>query len=249
MHIILLRGLARETAHWLHFPQQLQHTLGSEWKIHCIDFPGCGNHYQKPALDSIHSMTDYAHLQLTELQLNQPVYVIGISMGGMVALNWAQQFPAQIAGVALINSSAGDQPLHWRLRPRTWPAVIAALLLPIYLREYLVLRHVSNDRANFTTHLQHWLEIQRQHPVRRAAIITMLGAAARFRPLTNCAVAGLIIASEGDRFVSCNASKELARRFNWPLQLHPSAGHDLSMDAPGWLCTVLAGWLTSCKQH
>lgn len=247
MHIILLRGLARETAHWLHFPQQLQHTLGGDWKIHCIDFPGCGIHYQQQALDSIPQMTNYARMQLATLQVSQPVYVIGISMGGMIALNWAQQFPAQVAGVALINTSAGDQPLHWRLRPHAWPTMIAALLLPTHWRERLVLRAVSNDRADFHTHLQQWLAIQQQRPVTRTTILTMLGAAARFRPQSSCKVAGLVIASEGDRFVSCNASKDLAQRFNWPLQLHPDAGHDLPMDAPGWLGTALASWLTACQ--
>lgn len=243
MHIILLRGLAREAAHWLHFPQQLQHTLGSRWNIHCIDFPGCGIHYQESPLDSIQQMTEYARAQLAALQISEPIYVVGISMGGMIALNWAQQFPAQVAGVVLINSSAGDQPVYWRLKPRAWPAIIAALLLPARWREHLVLRHVSNNRPNFKTHLQQWLAIQTQHPVSRTTIISMLGAAARFRPQHNCAVRGLIIASAGDRFVNCNASKDLAQRFNWPLELHPDAGHDLPMDAPDWLCQVLGAWL------
>ena len=242
-HLVLLRGLAREAAHWLDFPQQLAQTLGSDWTIHCIDFPGCGSQFQQPALASIQQMTDYVRAQSSALKIAQPVYVIGISMGGMIALNWAQQFPQELAGTVLINSSAGDQPLHWRLRARAWPAIVAALVLPVRWREHLVLRYVSNNRLNFTAHLQQWLAIQKQHPVSRATIITMLGAAARFHPQRDCRVRGLIIASAGDRLVDCSASKDLAQRFNWPLQLHPNAGHDLPIDDPNWLCKILGAWL------
>lgn len=243
MQIILLRGLARESAHWMQLPEQLCNTLGEHCHIHCIDFPGCGVRYRQTALDSIPAMTDYVRVQLAAQKINEPVYVIGISMGGMIALNWAQRFPEQVANVVLINTSAGDQPLQWRLRPRAWLAMIAALLLPTSLRENLVLRNVSNDRQHFAAHLQQWLHIQQQRPVTRTTIFTMLSAAARFRPQASCSVKGLIIASQGDRFVSCKASEELARRFQWPLQLHSSAGHDIPMDAPDWLCTSLANWL------
>lgn len=243
MHIILLRGLAREAAHWMQFPRQLQHALGADWKIHCIDFPGCGVHYQQRALDSIQRMTDFARAQIASLGINEPIYVLGISMGGMVALNWAQQFPSQIAGVALINSSAGDQPLQWRLRPTSWPAMIAAVLLPMRWREALVLRHVSNDRTNFDKNLRHWLDTQQQRPVSRSTIITMLAAAARFRPQATCKTKGLIIASEADRFVSYKASAEFAQRFHWPFALHSTAGHDIPMDDCHWLCAQITNWI------
>lgn len=247
MHVILLRGLAREAAHWMQFPEQLQSALGEGYQIHCIDFPGCGSRYRQTALDSVPAMTDYARVQLAAQKINGPVHVIGISMGGMIALNWAQRFPEQLASVTLINSSAGDQPLPWRLRPRAWLSVIAALLLPTGWRERLVLRNVSNNRAGFAAHLQQWLHIQQQRPVTRTTILTMLSAAARFRPQPSCNVNGLIIASEGDQFVSCKASNDLAQRFQWPLKLHASAGHDIPMDEPEWLCANLAGWLSA--QH
>lgn len=245
MHVILLRGLAREAAHWMQFPEQLHNALGAEYQIHCIDFPGCGSRYRQTALDSIPAMADYARMQLAAQKITGPVHVVGISMGGMIALHWAQQFPRELASVTLINSSAGDQPLYWRLRPRAWPAIMAALLLPMRLRERLVLRNVSNDRQKFSANLHQWLSIQQQRPVTRATIITMLGAAARFRPAANCVVNGLVIASEGDHFVSCKASAELAQRFHWPLKLHATAGHDIPMDAPDWLSAHLADWLNT----
>jgi pimeloyl-ACP methyl ester carboxylesterase len=64
-HLVLLRGLAREAAHWMDFPQQLAQKLGSDWTIHCIDFPGCGSQFQQPALASIQQMTDYARAQIS----------------------------------------------------------------------------------------------------------------------------------------------------------------------------------------
>lgn len=242
MKIILLRGLAREAGHWLDFPAQLQKALGNGWQLELIDLPGCGQWHQQAACDSIATTTDAVRRQLAS---DEPVYLLGISMGAMVALDWAQRFPQQVRGLVLINSSAGDQPLHWRLRPRAWPLLLLALLLPIAWREALVLRQVSNNREYYPTHLQTWLRIQQQHPVSRRNIVRMLTAAARFRPAQHCILPGLVLASEGDRFVSPLASRELAARFNWPLQLHPSAGHDLPLDAPQWLCTQISQWLAS----
>ena len=240
MKLILLRGLAREAGHWLDFPAQLQAVLGDACQLQLIDLPGCGQWHQQPALTSIAATTDAVRSQLPS---DEPVYLLGISMGGMIALDWAQRFPQQVRGLALINSSAGDQPLHWRLRPRAWPLLILALLLPMAWREALVLRQVSNNRTHYRIHLQAWLHIQQQHPVSRRSIVRMLTAAARFRPANHCTVPGLVLASEGDRFVSPQASRELAARFGWPIHTHPSAGHDLPLDDPQWLCTQICHWL------
>lgn len=243
-HIILLRGLAREAAHWLTFPEQLQRALGSDYEIHCIDFPGCGKYYQQTALHSVAAMTDHARAKIVSiLDSGEPVFIIGISMGGMVALEWAQRFPQEIQGLVLINSSSGDQPIFWRVLPGALPDIFLALILPCRQREARVLRRISNLTTKYREHFQHWLAIQQQRPITRTTIINMLRAAALFRPKATCVADGVVLASDTDRLVSVRASEDIAKRFNWPLVRHPNAGHDLPMDAPDWVVDQIAGYI------
>ena len=247
MHIILLRGLAREAGHWLEFPDYLRAVLGDHCQLHLVDFPGCGRYHQHTALDSISAMTDHARAELAAATSpnisDSPVLLIGISMGGMVALDWAQRFPQELDGLTLINSSAGNQPFWWRLKPAAWPTMLRTMFVAPDTRESLVLKVVSNQRADYNLHLQRWLEIQQQHPITRNTIITMLRAAAAFKPKADCRVQGLILASEQDRMVSVRASRALARQFQWPIYSHPSAGHDLPMDDPQWVAMQIKHWL------
>lgn len=236
MRVILLRGLARESAHWLDFPIQLKERLGDSSTIEFIDFPGCGVHYRQDALTSVAAMTNHARTESNAANSLERIYIIGISMGGMIALDWAQRFPSEIQGIALINSSAGDQPFWWRLRPRAWLPLLSALVLPCRLRESLVLTCVSNCVEQYPIHLKQWLDIQQQRPVSWNTLITMLYAAAHYRPQQSCAINGIVLASKQDRLVSIRASQALAERFSWRLLIHPQAGHDLPMDAPGWVC-------------
>lgn len=240
MTIILLRGLARESGHWLDFPQRLEQQLGT--KVRCIDFPGCGAHYREPALDNIGAMSDHARAQIRPGD-GQPLVVIGISMGAMVALDWAQRYPQELASVVLINSSSGDQPWWWRLRPRALFITLLALVAPLAWRERLMLGIISNARVQRSRHLRQWLKIQRRHPVSRHNMFAMLMAAVHFKPLPECKVKGLVLASSRDRMVSVRASQDLAARYHWPIHYHPIAGHDLPLDDPDWMLNEVSEWL------
>jgi pimeloyl-ACP methyl ester carboxylesterase len=243
MRIILLRGLARESAHWLGFPWQLENALGNKGNVELIDFPGCGKYYQQNALASVEAMTDHARKEWSLSTSTEPIYVVGISMGGMIALDWAQRFPTELHGIILINSSTGAQPFWWRLRPRAWLSTLIAIALPCEWRERIVLENVSNRVDQYSIHLKQWLAIQKQRPVTRRTIFGMLRAAARFCPQQSCTPNGIILASEQDRFVSVRASKALAAHFHWTLICHPHAGHDLPMDDPDWVCEKITHYI------
>ena len=251
-HIVLLRGLAREAAHWLDFPARLQQHLGADCHIHLVDFPGCGRYFTQPALASVSAMTEHARREIDALNIDAqstPLFVMGISMGGMIALDWAQRFPQEVRGLVLINSSTGAQPFWWRLRPGAWLSTVCALFASTRAREAGVLALVSNKDDAHALHLRQWLAIQQQRPVSRATIVTMLRAAARFQPQPECSAAGLILASKRDRMVSVRASEAIAKAFGWPIFTHETAGHDLPIDDSEWVIRQIDNWLIKAASN
>ena len=52
----------------------------------------------------------------------------------------------------------------------------------------------------------------------------------------------LFLAGTTDRLVDVECSRALARRFVAPLVEHPTAGHDLTSDEPGWVAEQVARW-------
>lgn len=249
MRLVLLRGLARESGHWMNLPERLAQALraqGVALDVICIDFPGCGKFFRLPALPSIAAMTSHARAQLQQLPSAAelgPVMLVGISMGGMVALDWAERYPAEVQQLVLINSSTGNQPLWWRLRPAAIFTTLLALASPWRWRERLMLGLVSNNRAHFAQHLRRWQGIQQRQPVSRRNMLAMLLAAAGFRPLGVCPVRGLVLASLSDCMVADQASRDLGRRYQWPVHYHPVAGHDLPLDDPDWVIAELSDFI------
>lgn len=104
---------------------------------------------------------------------------------------------------------------------------------------------VSNRKIKNTT-LAHWLSIQEKHPVNRKTFFNMLAAAARYKPKTYDTPTpngALILSSRADRLVSWRCSETLASSSDWPLLTHNSAGHDIPLDEPQWLCEQIMEFL------
>ncbi len=250
MPIILLRGLAREAEHWQHFPDHLNEDAPQT--VLTPDCAGCGVLFQKEALNTIPEMTDQIRATLgygTAKASSEKMLLVGISMGGMIALDWASRFPQELKGMVLINSSMGTHPLHWRLKPGAWFKALEALTLPMVWRERIMLRQVSNLSEKYPEHEAQWLAIQKVRPVTRATIIKMLRAAVVFKPPASCQVKGLVLCSEQDRLVSFKCSQNIASRYDWPVLVHPSAGHDLPMDAPHWVSEQVLRFQQSLSEH
>ncbi len=233
-HWLFLRGLSRESGHWQPFVDDCAARLG--WQCHTLDLPGFGSEHQRRSPLTIAEIRCDLQ-QRFALPDDEPFGIVALSLGGMVALDWLYTEPQRIRHLILINSSSGDCPVWQRLQPRALPQVFRGLVSRnISTQEQAILKMVSNRHGNNAALLSRYVELRNQHPIQRRNVLRQLWAASRFRaPQALPADRLLFLASRADHMVSWQCSQQLADRYQAPVALHQSAGHDLPLDDPDWL--------------
>lgn len=243
---IFLRGLTRETAHWGSFPALFQCTLPGTQVIP-LDLPGNGTLHQQSSPLSIAAMVDYCRAELPRLGHPPPYHVLAMSMGAMVAAQWACAEPREVAASVLINTSFRPfNPMRERLRPHNYGTVLRMLLTqPSDLTlERAVLRLTSNHPEQHEADIANWVAIRQQRPVRAKNAMRQLVAAARFKASMRGPTSPvLLLGSTQDQLVNVRCTLAIARHWGCPVVLHPDAGHDLPLDDPAWVVQQLGHWL------
>ncbi|MGE4240417.1 alpha/beta fold hydrolase [Ramlibacter sp.] len=235
---VLLRGLAREAGHWSGTVRALRARVPEDDHVVAFSLPGNGelHHLESPC--TVDGMVDSVLDRLDLRQCRPPFLPVALSLGGMVAMRWAERRPHQLSGCVLINASfAGLSPFWQRLRPASYLA-LAGLLRPGLRddeRERAVLALTSNKPVDETT-VRAWTALFEARPVTRANFLRQLRAAAAYRlPQQRPDVPMLLLASSNDRLVAPECSRALARAWSLPLHLHSQTGHDLPLDDADWL--------------
>ncbi|MFZ6745691.1 alpha/beta fold hydrolase [Undibacterium sp. JH2W] len=243
---VLLRGLMRESRHWGDFPARFQQAVGAE-RVLCLDFPGNGQLHAGHSLTTVAAMADHCHGQLQVLGVAEPVHVLAVSLGAMVALAWADQYPDDMQRMVLINTSvAPHNPFFHRLKPVNYPALITTMLFGSSMqREQLILRITSNLNTTVQAReiVARWAAYAQDSPISTGNILRQLLAAMRFRaPPYSGKVPLLLLAGKHDRLVNAACSRKLADLWACPLYLHPTAGHDLPLDDADWVIEHVLNW-------
>lgn len=243
---VLLRGLGREARHWGDFPETFAAALGEPAiDILTPDLPGNGRKYQESSPASVETMMEACRRDLCEQGRAPPYQLLALSLGGMVALAWARRYPEECSAVVLMSSSLRPHnPFYQRLRPGAWPVLLKLLLAEPARRERAILELTSADPAACRQVLPDWLAYARECPVSRRNTLRQLFAAARFNLPEKPAVPLLILVGGGDRMVDPRCSETLARAWGVDFARHPTAGHDLPLDAGAWVARAVADWMT-----
>ena len=239
---VLLRGLTREGRHWAHFPALLAHATGQA--VIPLDLPGNGKFNAMASPANVRSMTHFIRGQLQEQGHTAPYNMLAMSLGAMVATDWAQSWPQELARLVLVNTSMRPfNRLTERLRPANWPrlALLAARWHDANYAEHAIHTLTCNRVDTKTADIAAWQHIRKTAPVLQANAQRQLWAAARFCCATQpptCPT--LILSSAGDHLVHPDCSKRLASAWLAPHQQHPWAGHDLPHDDARWLLQQIA---------
>lgn len=249
---ILLRGLARESAHWGDFVPLLQAAF-PDARIALLDLPGTGCFHQETSPSSIKAITDRVRCYALEKGLiRQPATLLALSLGAMVAWEWMKSYPEDICGATLMNTSfANVSPFYQRLRWQRYKDFAKLMMArdDLRTRELGILQLVSNRRDQDEHISQIWAQIQNERPISLNNCFCQLKAAASYQPgHLKPKQPILLLSGQDDRLVSPACSEAIHKK--WCLELHSriGAGHDLTLDDGAWVVLQLKNWINdSCK--
>lgn len=231
---ILIRGLSRSRFHWKNFGIKLKSKLDCK-VVESPEIYGNGYFHREPTPNNIALAVSQLRAQLKE-PIGEPVGIIGISLGGVLATYWAQKFPQEVSHLVIINSSSGLSPFYKRLIPRNYYRLIQHLISPQPEQlEKLILSTTSNNRNIWEAQVTENIEFLKVHPVSAKNFLRQLDLATQV-DFTEVPVAHkLVLTSKADRLVSAECSEIIAKQWSCEIQLHEKAGHDLSMDDANWV--------------
>ncbi|AMM24661.1 alpha/beta fold hydrolase [Variovorax sp. PAMC 28711] len=241
---VLLRGLTREAGHWGALPTLLSERLPGV-RVLTIDLPGAGARHALQSPLSIRTAMEDCRAQLHALGVTR-CHLLAMSLGAMVAVEWAHRHPEEIGSAVLVNTSLRPfSAFHQRLRPRHYAALLGVLWpwRNAHSREATVLRLTSrlHDARASRALIDDWVALRARHPVSTVNALRQLVAAARYRaPAQPPAVPLKVLVGAGDALVNPLCSHRLAGRWRLPIAVHPSAGHDLALDDPQWVVAQAA---------
>lgn len=236
---ILLRGLGRSSVFWMDFPKKLaQHS-----DVFMIDLWGTGKSrssfghgkIQNFAQDLWHTLNHYKLL---------PCNLIGISLGGMVALETSKFAVAQqglsnssdILTQTVIASSARELGTT-RIFPQALVRILSAFFFHKIRHQNFARFLVSEGFLQLHQHLpEKWNQMWNSENIKKIPVFRQLMAAAQFRSrkfLPTIRIPTLYIVSKDDRLVHWLNSERLWEQTpQAELIVTQKVGHDIPTEIP-----------------
>lgn len=228
--VVLLHGLGADCTSW---DFQMEALTGAGLRPLAFDLPGFGrSQIPAGAAWTVKTAAETLAAALDEL-VNGPVHLVGLSMGGVVALQFALDFPTRVDHLVLVNTFAALRPKRWdelvyflgrftaaSLGNREGQArSVARRVFPYpeqaQLRDMLVGKILEADPA-----------------VYRAAMI-QLGTFNVRKRLKEINRPTLMISGEKDTTVPLDNQADLVRYISGSRQvIIPGAGHGVTIDHP-----------------
>lgn len=245
---IFLRGLTREARHWGNFPSIFRAAIPSA-NIFTLDLPGNGELHHLTSPLHVHEMVECCRQKLVRQAISPPYYLLALSLGAMVSVEWARRYPHELLGCVLINTSLRPfSPFYRRLRPRNYFRLLhtAALEHDAEKIEHAILRMTSHRSGQLTSVVATWVTYRTKHPVTGSNTLRQIIAAVRYRaPQKAPHVALLALAGAKDGLVDPQCSQAISDRWKSPLHTHPEAGHDLPLDDGVWVAQRIQEWVAA----
>ncbi len=238
--IVIIKGVLFSIKHWLGFEAR----LGRHYQVISIDNRGISGSSGPVSWNlSVYDMADDIKSVLGHINIPN-AHILGVSLGGMVALAMGLKHPKLCRSLQLINTSIGASFL-----PRISPKAAVKLIKSGGFNQatYKVLGEVLfgnaiSEKKRQTT-VKSWQKIQNEDGWHRLTTIKQLIAASKFRPretLKDLVTPTHIIYGTEDQFVPPINSFHLFNQIpNAKLTRMRNAGHEVSVDNPDQLISEI----------
>ncbi len=244
MNWLLIRGLVRESEHWGEFPKMLEKVEGVK-RVVCLDLAGVGTENSRVFLPTVKQAVEdlRSRFQLVRKAKEEDWGILGISLGGMIAMQWTSDYAKDFKKIVVINSSSRELPFWKRLTPESLLTVGKVFFEEDTVnREKLIINMTSNLRKTDSKLIDSWVSIAQKRKYSKLTAINQLLAAAQFSLPKNISAEMLVLTSRADKMVSHEGSEEIAKKYKAEIAIHPTAGHDIAVDDPQWIIDQISAW-------
>ncbi|MDI4633620.1 alpha/beta hydrolase [Pelomonas sp. V22] len=226
---VLLRGLSRAGTNWGEFPRVFVNQLAKlqpDVRVLLLDLPGHGELRDQSSPSSIAALVEACRADLQRRGVGAPVHLLAMSLGALIASEWAARYPQEVRGAVLINTSLRPfSPVLRRLRP----------LAPLQFLGFVRSASAGDGVSSRVRLSNAW----------RQLLAALRFRASRARPEPPM----LLLCSLGDGLVDWRCSQTLSRAWGVPLRMHTAAGHDLPQDDPPWVAAAVSEWVALRSQN
>jgi len=253
--IVLLNGLSRTSKHWLGFETM----LANRFRVLTIDLPGAGQSQRAcPWSLTVEDMAEEVIEVLDSLKVEQ-AHIMGVSLGGMVAMACGITYPHRCASLTVINSSIGQTR---QKVPRISSKAISLVFKAMIIRPqaHILERAITDlvvgidclpdQRQNIANKLTELTRKQAPNPLN---ILKQLLAAYRFHPeenLSKLKVPTLVVQGSHDFFVPPINSKRIAESIpDAKLLTIVNGGHELMFDKADELLAAQIDWMDQLDSY
>jgi pimeloyl-ACP methyl ester carboxylesterase len=240
--VVLLHGLGARVSDWAF---QLP-VLAERYRVIAVDLPGHGGSALPRERVTIDDIADRVGALLAHLAA-PPVHLVGLSLGGCVALALAVRAPARVRSLTLVNAFARLRPAG----PRAALRLLARLALLAVAPMPCVAAHVA--RGLFPKREQRDLyarAVASLGATSRAGYVAAVRALARFdaRPrLAGVRCPTLIVVGDRDATVPRSAAETLCAGIAGArMVVVADSGHATTHDQPETLNRALLAFLQTC---
>lgn len=240
--VVLLRGLGRWSEHWLGFENFLA-TKGI--RVIAIDNRGFGRS-SSIKINCHQNIDEFADDVALIIAKEAPAgaHIIGVSLGGMIALSVAAMKPQLVASLMLVNSSVAAAKLS-RISRRGLVAIGSILVGSKHgyerLAKILLGPETTSDKTSKMAGA--WAAIDAVSKPAVTNVWAQLMAARKFAGISEMAAVGCpvtVVKSENDLFVNPANSEFIHKHVKGSVILnHATAGHELVYDDPEWLASAI----------